>query len=301
MRSEGLLKALWRFAFRVAGRLVPLPVMRMLAFPLGGLLALLGVRQAVAERNLHLAFPEMSDQQAKRLAHAALCSLTTVYLEIPTLRYLSRTRLRQVLEIENLSLLSSINERGALLLSGHVGNWELLALGAGLQSERSFAVVVKGQKDFGELERTRRAFGNTTIPLHRSALRSSRILAAGGIVAMLADQSARREDHVVELFGIPTHAYSAPARLALRYRPKVIVGFAVRIPGGNYRAPLRELPYDDLADDEAGVHAFTTRYMAMLEEIVRAHPEQWVWQHRRWKHTPGMAYGRQERAGGEKE
>lgn len=292
MVGEWLLKGVWRITFRVVGRVVPLRTMQMLARPLGFLLAFTGVRQQVAEQNLRRAFPGLAGRNAAQLARASFRNLVTVYLEIPVLRYLSRRALLKNLVVENLDLLTTIDGRGALLLSGHVGNWELLALGAGLQSERSFAVVVKGQKDFGELELTRRSHGNTTIPQHQAALRASRLLAAGGVVAMLVDQSARREDHLVNLFGIPTHAYSAPARLALRYRPKVIVGFAVRTHNGTYRATLRELAYADLSDNEAGVKAFTTRYMEMLEDVVRAHPEQWVWQHRRWKHTPGIAYSR---------
>lgn len=292
MVGEWVEKGVWRFAFRVVGRVLPLWAVRMVARPLGALFGLIGLRGSVAEQNLRRAFPEMDRGEILRIARASLRNLVTVYLEIPSLRYLSPDALRRTLVIDNLHLLTSIDKRGALLLSGHVGNWELLALGAGLQSERAFAVVVKGQKDFGELERTRRAHGNTLIAHHQSALRASRLLAQGGIVAMLADQSARREDQVVEFFGLPTHAYSAPARLALRYRPKVIVGFAVRTPDGSYRTTLRELIYDDLHDNDEGIAAFTTRYMAMLEEVVHAHPEQWVWQHRRWKHTPGVVYSR---------
>lgn len=288
--SERLRKFAWRFAFGVVGRCVPLRLMQVIARPASFLLSGLRLRRDVAVRNIRHALPELSSREAARLARASFRNLIVVYLEIPTLRYLSSNALERMIAIENLDLLRSIDRRGALLLSGHVGNWELLAIGAAVQSERPFAIVVKGQNDFGELERTRRAHGNVTIPMHTAALRASRILGEGGVVAMLADQAARREDHIVELFDIPTHAFSAPARLALRYRPKVIVGFAVRTRGGRYVARLQELHYDDLPDTDEGVHAFTTRYMRMLEDVVRAHPEQWVWQHRRWKHTPGMRY-----------
>lgn len=257
----------------------------------GGLLHFLGFRRSIALQNLSMAFPERSPSEHAELARRSLQSLGTVYLEIPRLRSLSDSALRSALRVDNLELLTSIDSRGALLLSGHVGNWELLAMGAAFQSGRSFAIVVKGQRDFGELELTRKRRGNTTIPMHLSALQSSRILGKGGVVAMLVDQSAPEREPLVNLFGIPTRVYSAPAKLALRYRPRVIVGFAVRESGGEYRTRLQELHYDDLEDTPEGATAFTQRYTSMLESVVREHPEQWVWHHKRWKNSPGVRYG----------
>jgi KDO2-lipid IV(A) lauroyltransferase len=99
------------------------------------------------------------------------------------------------------------------------------------------------------------------------------------------------------MFGIPTYTYAAPARLALRFRPRVIIGFAVRGVDGSYNVRLRELEHADLEDTPQGVHLFTQRYVAMLEETIREHPEQWVWQHRKWKNTPGIRYDRIEEEG----
>lgn len=280
----------WRFAFGVVGKFLPTGLLRRTGYVLGTVLFRFGIRRSVALQNIRLAFPELSPDQVQTLARRALQSLATVYLEIPKLRHLTDAQLRRFLTVENLELLTSIDERGALLLSGHVGNWELLALGAAWQSGHPFAIVVKGQKDFGELNRTRTSRGNTTIPLHRSALQSSRILAAGGVVAMLADQSAPEREPLVELFGIPTRAYTAPAKLALRYRPRVIVGFALREADRNSRVSLQQLEYDDLEDTPEGVLEFTQRYLNMLESAVREHPEQWVWGHRRWKNSPGVRY-----------
>ena len=269
---------------------MPIGVLRFAGRILGAILFRFGIRRNVAIQNIRFAFPQLSEPEVTLLAKQALQSLAVVYLEIPALRYLSGVSLRKALAVENLNLLTSIDKRGALLLSGHVGNWELLALGAAFQAERSFAIVAKGQKDFGELTRTRTVHGNTTIPLHRAALQTSRILASGGVVAMLADQSAPEREPLVDLLEIPTRAYTAPAKLALRYRPKVIVGFALRERSGSYRAELQELRYDDIEDTPEGVRAFTQRYMNMLEDVVRKHPEQWVWGHRRWKNSPGVRY-----------
>ena len=249
-----------------------------------------GYRRGIMRRNLELAFPELSSVERKRIARRSLHNIATVFLEILTLRYLSDEALRQWITIENLELLQTIDDRGALLLSAHIGNWELLALGAAAISGVPFAVVVKEQKDGRELERTRTARGNRLIPTGRGARQSAAILRAGGVVAMLADQSATDDEHVTTMFGIATYSYSAPARLALRFRPRVVVGFSVRDADGRYRVALEELEHDDLPDSREGAEAFTRRYVERLEDVVRNHPEQWVWQHRKWKNTPGISY-----------
>jgi KDO2-lipid IV(A) lauroyltransferase len=107
---------------------------------------------------------------------------------------------------------------------------------------------------------------------------------------MLADQSASGNDTLAEMFGLPTYTFGAPARLALRYRPRMIAGYAARESDGNYVVELREIPHDDLPDSPEGARLLTQRYVDDLEREIRRHPEQWVWQHRKWKNTPGIRY-----------
>jgi KDO2-lipid IV(A) lauroyltransferase len=283
---------IWRLAFGPVAALMPWRAASILARPIGAALAIVGPRRTVALTNIALAYPELPQSDRTRLERNAFRNLLRVYLEIPLLRRLSRSRLIDLLAINHLDLLTSprVKRNGALLLSGHIGNWELLALSAALQADASFAIVVKGQHDYGELDRMRERFGNRTIPSDRSARAISRLLAEGGVVAMLADQSASLSDPSVLLFDIDTRAYGAPARLALRFRPVVVVGFAVPVKGGGYAASLKELDYDDLKDDDDGVRTFVQRYVAMMERMIREHPESWVWHHRRWKHTAGVRY-----------
>ncbi|MCB0711704.1 MAG: lysophospholipid acyltransferase family protein [Ignavibacteriae bacterium] len=285
-------KTLWRFAFHVYGRYVPFRAGAAVASLLFRPLYFFGLRRSVALTNLALAFPDRDIAAREHIARNSMRNLLSVYLEVPRLSHMSELELRSRLQISNIELLTNpeIDQQGALLLSAHVGNWELLAIGAARLCGRSFSVIVKGQNDFNELERTRTTFGNRVIPLHRAALIASRTLAEGGVVAMLADQSASAKELPVTLFGVETTAFSTPARLALRYRPKVIVGFAVRERGGSYHTKLMEIQHDDLDDSAEGVAIFTRRYLDLLEDVIRNNPEQWVWQHRRWKRSPGVHY-----------
>ncbi len=241
-------------------------------------------------RNLELAMPERTSREHKRIARASLQNVATVFLEILTLRHLSDSEIERWLVVENIELLHGLGENGALLLSAHVGNWELLALGAAHRAGVPFSIVVKQQRDGRELDRARTSRGNELIPTGRGAREATARLRRRGVVAMLADQSATDDEHITTMFGIATYSYSAPSRLALRFRPRVVLGFAVRQDDGRYRVELEQLQHDDLPDSAEGAEAFTRRYVQRLEEVVREHPEQWVWQHRKWKNTPGISY-----------
>lgn len=284
------MELLWRFFFGPVGRILPFGLCRVLARPLGYLAWWLGARRSVTLRNLELALPELSSGERERLGRASLINLITVYLELPTIRYLPDRRLARVLRVENVELLRGIDSGGAILLSAHFGNWELLAFGAAALSGVPFSIIVKEQRDYGQLERMRTARGNSLIPTARGAREASALLRRGGVVAMLADQAAAERDALITMFGLPTYTFDAPARLALRYRPRVVVGFAARMADGTYRARLHEIPHDDLPDTPNGARELMQRYVDLLEEAIAEHPEQWVWQHRKWKSTPGVVY-----------
>ena len=198
-----------------------------------------------------------------------------------------------LMTIDNLDLLTApeIRRRGGLLLSGHLGNWELLALGAARASNQEFLIPVKQQNDHGFMNRLRERFGNRTTDLSdRSMLQIMRTLADGGMVALLADQSPGPRDPIVSFFGLPTRFFSGPARLALRYRPEVIVGFAERTDAGVYHTTLRTLRYDDLEGGADAEQQFMQRYADILQNAIERNPAAWVWHHRRWKHSPEVSY-----------
>jgi KDO2-lipid IV(A) lauroyltransferase len=272
------------------GRILPFGACRAIAGPIAWGAWRLGLRRRITEINLRLAFPDLDDRELERIARASYRSLITVSLEILTLRYLGRRGIERILSVENIELLETIPSEGAILLSGHYGNWELLALGAAALSNVPFTVIVTEQKDGGELERTRTALGNRLIPTGRGARESAALLKKGGVLALLADQAAAVDDPRVNLMGIPTPFHVSAARLALRFRTRIIAGYAERQSDGRYRVMLEEIPHDDLPDTPEGARLLTERYARTLEAAIARHPEQWVWQHRRWKHQEGIRY-----------
>lgn len=248
-------------------------------------------RKKVTRGNLARAFPEKSLNEIKRICRESYENLGITLLELLKLRDLSETELREIVRYENIELINDVHSRGKglILLSGHFGNWEYLAYTAGLFSGIPVTVIVKPQKNKTSdilLNSYRIKGGNRIVNMYKAAREIISVLGRGEAIALLADQSATKDKDVfVDFFGIPAATYEAPARLSLKFKSPIIMGFAVRQNDGTYRVKLEEINPEDFMDDDDPVIALTSAHVKALENAIRENPGQWAWQHKRWKHT----------------
>ena len=108
-----------------------------------------------------------------------------------------------------------------------------------------------------------------------------------GVVAFVSDQGALGlASTYVPFFGRPAKTPRGPAVFALRLRVPTLFAVAVRRPDGRFALTFEPLPLVDTGDRERDVEAMVAIYTRRLEDWVRRHPEQYFWQHRRWRHQP---------------
>jgi len=183
--------------------------------------------------------------------------------------------------------------RGAVLITGHLGSWELLA--AALVRARFPLSVIAREASDGQVNEflvgLRRRFGVRTV------LRGSpgaardilRTLKSGEVLGCLIDQDTRVEGVFVDFFGKPAFTPTGPTALALRGGAPVVLAACWREPDGRHRARFEPpLTLDRGPDPEADIRRHTAAFTAWLEARVREHPDQWVWIHRRWRRQPAI-------------
>jgi KDO2-lipid IV(A) lauroyltransferase len=188
--------------------------------------------------------------------------------------------------------------RGAILLSGHFGNWEWLARRVAAAGH-PFAVLFKEPGDPVLAERlrsTRAAAGIEQID-HDDMRAAVRWLRRGRVLGIVMDQEPRRtaEGVVAPLFGHPTMTHVGPFRIARMAGAPLLTFFCRATGRGRYRARLEPLPSSDAADPEIAVAEDAARFNARLEAAVREDPEHWMWMYRRWARIDRRA--RVERSG----
>jgi Kdo2-lipid IVA lauroyltransferase/acyltransferase len=242
----------------------------------------------IALRNMALALPETDEAERRRLVKecfrhfgAALCDAISSTRFAPT-ELCHRMSLRGW---ENLEA-AERRGKGIFILSAHLGLWELVPPVIGLTRGRMDIVVRPADNPWldRELRALRERFGNAVIPKRGAARRMLEVLRGGGRVGILIDQRVQeREGIAVPFFGRLAQTSPVLARLSLRTGAAVVPIAAYPEPRGRYRVVVRPavLPPEG-GDDEEAVAALTRRYLEVAEEDIRAHPEMWLWMHRRW-------------------
>jgi KDO2-lipid IV(A) lauroyltransferase len=179
--------------------------------------------------------------------------------------------------------------KGLILLTGHVGNWEMG--GAAIAAHGvPLDVVGKGMSNrrfqvdlFGARER----LGMRVIEMGDASRDALRALGAGRVVAVLGDQQAHKGGVLVPFFGRPASTARGPALFALRSGAPVFVAFCISERGqkARYTVSFEPLRYARTGDAEADVMSLLVAYGAALEAAIRRTPEQYFWHHRRWKNA----------------
>jgi KDO2-lipid IV(A) lauroyltransferase len=177
--------------------------------------------------------------------------------------------------------------RGAVLVTGHFGSWEvtgrvLVLLGYPV----SYLVGAQRNRLVLDLmNRIRRRCGIEVIEQHR-LLGAARALRANRFVAMLSDQDAGPKGVFVDFMGEPASTPRGAARLAILAGAPIIPGFIVGTGAGRHHVVIEPPIYPPARACEGAVKDLTQAYTRVIESYVRRYPGQWLWTHRRWKTRP---------------
>jgi Kdo2-lipid IVA lauroyltransferase/acyltransferase len=264
---------------------LPLPAARALS---SGAARLLDVAvpklRRVARTNLSFAFPELSVERRKEIVDGVFQSIARMLLAISRFPRLDASNIRTWINYEGLSnyLDAKRGGRGVLVATAHFGNWELSAFAHALMTEPMHVMVRPLDNELiDHLVETRRALsGNTLIEKREAARLVIRALRANAAVGILIDQNTSPTEGVwIDFFGKRACASSAFVKLAHHSGAAVVPGFALWDEKlGRY--VLRFYPQVEMTGD---VQADTQSIHAIFEQVIREHPDQWLWIHRRWK------------------
>ncbi|MFQ5778204.1 MAG: lysophospholipid acyltransferase family protein [Terriglobia bacterium] len=276
-------------------RWLPRRVARFVGATLARLACLLHRRwRRVAELNLNLAFPALSETERRRIVRGAFRQVGWLLAEFARFPRHTRESIEEVIVYDGLENYQQAAARGkgVLYLTAHLGAWEfssfshslhgypLAYLNRPLDNPRLDALV----------NRYRSLGGNRALDRRHAARRILEHLRTGGAVGILVDQNVVDGDGnvFVDFFGLPASTTAGLARIALRTNAAVVPAFVLwDEPRGKYR--LRFDPALELVrtgDAEHDVVENTARFNRVLEDYIRRYPDQWLWFHRRWATRP---------------
>ena len=249
-------------------------------------------QRLITIHNLRCAFPEKSADEIKTIAkgvYRTLGIVTADFFDIPSL---TKDNIGDLVEVEGLENCQKALEknRGLLMFGAHFGNWELSVVTISLQLKPM--VVIYRPLDSSILEDlvfwVRSSAGNIPLPKDRAMRQMLRSLKKNEILGILIDQNVAWQEGVfVDFFGRPACTTNGLALLALHTDAPVIPGYIVRLENGKYRLVIKEeMQVVHTGNEDEDILINTQNFTRVIEDMVRQHPDQWLWIHQRWKTKP---------------
>ena len=274
--------------------LLPRTVARRLGAGLGACcFHLLKRLREVGRQNLRLAFPTWSAQQRDQVLRDVYRSLGWQLAEFCLMRRYTLNQAKSFIEYDGLEhyLDARASGRGVLVVTGHLGAWELSSFFHSLAGYPMGLVIRRLDNPLVDrlVNHIRCLHGNRVIHKDDFARGLISAMRAGETVGILMDTNMTPPQGVfVPFFGMEACTASGLARVALKTEAVVLPGFLLWNDARQKYVLHFGKPLDVIrtGNADADVLANTAAFTAAIEQAIRANPEQWLWLHRRWKTRP---------------
>jgi Kdo2-lipid IVA lauroyltransferase/acyltransferase len=291
-------KAVWIievFIFIVLS--IPLAILPLrLALKVGDMLGLLlfhvwGSRRRIAIDNLSKCVSAGAiriTEPAETVIRENFRNLGRSFIEVIKIYYGLGEKIIRSVRIEGLEHFKAAQSKGkgVVLLTGHCGNWELLAIAASAKLS-GIAIVARPINNpylNKIVERVRRKYGNEVIYKKGALKPIMKKLKNNECVGILMDQAVIPEEgYVLDFLGRGAWTTKMPAVIVRKTGASVIAGFIHRTVTGHIITAYPEVELSGNNNKEEAVKEDTRKFSSYIENYIKEHPTEWLWIHRRWK------------------
>ncbi len=259
---------------------------------LSSLFYIIGRRyRKIIKTNLKIAFPQMDERTKDEYVKKSFYYLAKLIVDLT--KYEKISDIEKIMEVGDVSSLREAlkEENGAILISGHFGNWEMGLLWIGKHIRKVNAIVRTMDNPYIEkkLREFREQTGNKIIPKDmRAAARSLKALKNGEFLGIMVDVSQQEKEGVfTNFFTLDASTTPTPAKFHLKTGAPIIPVFTIPV-GRKYK--IYSLPPVNIkltGDREKDTLLITEEINRILEREITKYPQYYFWFHKRWKHRPG--------------
>jgi KDO2-lipid IV(A) lauroyltransferase len=277
---------LWRFL-----QLLPRGLSGLLGRMLACLVYLFVPRiRHVGDLNLRLAFPRMTRAERTRVLRRSMLNLGRHMADFVGV---SSSTLHRIVECEGFDHIDRALAagRGAILITAHLGGWELINFALAEKGYRGEFLVRRGKNHALNqlMDRIRTRFGTCTLDRRSAARLMLKRLRSGSPIGLLVDINVVRDQGMfVDFFGVRASTTFMTAKLSLRTGAPVVPIFA---PWDERRRRymirvVEPLTVEPSGVEENDIRLMTEKFTQIIEDEIRSYPDQWLWIHKRWRTQP---------------
>ena len=250
---------------------------------------LIAYRTSVVRKNLKNSFPEKSEEDIKQIEsrfYAHLCDLIVESIKAFTI---SEKEVKKRMINRNADLINRYTQMGkqVVMVGGHYGNWELYAIGIGMDLEaQSIALYTPLKNQFFDekIKQSRSKYGLEMLSIHQIKSKLDKSDKELYAVIFGADQSPRKSQRAywMKFLNQETAVQFGTEKFATEREAAVVFGNIYKIKRGYY-----EVKYQLICEDASKMDYgdITKSHVKLLENDIRKQPEYWLWSHKRWKHS----------------
>jgi Kdo2-lipid IVA lauroyltransferase/acyltransferase len=273
--------------------LLPRPAARFVGATFAALAYLVRPRlRRAANTNLRLAFPDWTGARRREAIRGMIRQVGWMAAEFSQFPKYTREMVERIVFVDGFENFDAARRRGngVLFLTGHMSAWELAPFAHALFGYPLHFLVrpIANRRVDALINSYRCRSGNQPIDKNRAARSMLKVLGEGGTVGVLADHNTSVENVFVKFFGVSASTTSGLARIALRTDAAVVPGFlSWDQDRRKYRLSFGQaVDISRTGNEDADIVENTARFTRVIEDHIRAHPDQWLWVHKRWKTRP---------------
>jgi KDO2-lipid IV(A) lauroyltransferase len=271
---------------------IPLPMLRRVGAGLGWVAyRVIGIRRRIAVHNIVSSLAGLDRRAAEEIALESYKNFGRSMMEVITFGRITAERLWEMVTVEGQENPDEAlaHGKGAIIYTGHFGNWELLgaAIARGGYPVHATDTGHTNRRTHRMIIDLRNAQGVNVLAPDQPFSSILQLLSDNQFVAYVADQDAGRSGIFVDFLGRPASTRRGPALLAIRKGCPIAPVFIVRERNDHHRVIYGKLIWPNpQLKGRAAVVDLTERCTRVLEDMIRRYPQMYFWVHRRWKTKP---------------
>ncbi len=245
-------------------------------------------QRRLASEHLRCSLSLADEQSVRTIAKQCFQNLGKTVVEFMRFPRLDKQRIRQYVKLEGVEHVERAlaQGKGAIILTGHFGNWELLAASISATVAPLTPIVreLRSPRLNALVSRYREKAGYATIDRNTGIRRALRCLKRNELLGIVADVDTAVSGVFVDFFGRRAYTPYSPVAIALKTGAAILPSFIIRQPDGSHRAiiePPLVLQRTNVKEKDLVIN--TQRFTKIIESYIREYPAQWIWMHRRWK------------------
>lgn len=247
-----------------------------------------GPRKEVAKKNIELVFPGISDDKRDEILAKSYENMVWTGIEFLALHGNPSAAGSWFVENKGVEHIDKalLEKRGVILLTAHIGNWELAAWAIASRYGGVAAIARSSDSMFQRelIAELRDASGIKIIDKKEPMTRALGIIKKNGILGLLSDQHGGSEGIDVPFFGVETKTVTGIAVFAYLTGAAILPVNVTRVAPFKLKLEIEEpLKWEKKASRDDTIYDITKKTNEVLERMVRRYPEQWLWQHRRFR------------------